>query len=225
MADLMPVNFPIPAEAGLINYSFTNIATGQGIVPFYSFASQSSGPTITYSNSTETFTSAPNYAEGQTPNGAFTLVKTVDFDNQPNVYATRLKGNAIVNITHGVGTTGATAGAESYVICYVKTVRGVTVTSLGSATSEAVLRSGTAAGSTQSTRNLSITLTDATLSPGDILRLTVELYSRTTAATEGKGFFCFDPLNQNLAVSTYIAVTAATNPTRLQWFIPFKVDL
>ena len=45
MAEQLPVNFPIPPERGIGNYSFNNIQEGFGLVRYYLYASKDSGGT------------------------------------------------------------------------------------------------------------------------------------------------------------------------------------
>ena len=220
-------NFREGAEGGLINYSFSDVATGFGIVKFNAFAStDNSGEEFSNTTADIDIQSDPQGKQLEISETDFTKKGTINFDNPPNNFLTRIKGKGFVDFTFAMATNTARI-PTGYVIAKIQVVdkTDVVIATIGSVQSAELVGVGT--GTTFKTLFLIIDCDETNIRPTDRLRLSMELWGKAPAAGGGFAYIVlpFDPANRELSVLNAPNIIAATNHTYLKWYVPYKIDL
>lgn len=219
------------SDPSLINFTFSEIATGTGVVLFNSYATTSSGatatpptdaPKITKSNTTsiDAIKSAPVKTSGLANTTSFVLTKSVEFNNAVSNLSSVVRGDASVDVTFVLDA--ATQNSQGYIVCKVQKVdEDDNVTTIGETTSD--LFKTTPGVELPKTLLIPISCTQTTINPTDYLRLTIEMWAKVAAGGSSSHWILHDPANRDIASNP--TITAADNHTYLKWYIPYKVDV
>ncbi len=218
--------YNLGAGGGFINYTFSEVATGTGIVLYNSFATTTSGATavtITKTNTTSTdaFQADPVSTYGFANTTSFTSTE-VSFDNPPSNFASVIRGTALVDVTFVLDASGVDKTAQGYIVCKIRGVDADdNITEIGETTSD--LFETPHQVELPKTLLIPITCAQTTIKPTDRLRLTIEMWAKVEAGATSSHWLLHDPANRDIAVTP--AITAADNHTYLKWYIPYKVDV
>lgn len=205
MADVLPVNFPIPGESSIASYNYTDIAEGTGIVSFYgAIAGVYPG---TLANLSFILTTNQVYSEEPTriSPGAMTF-KLAAF-NTPKT----IKGTAYASIPIYEASAG-----EYYVKVQVQKDSGGSVSNCSSEISGTPINGNGA----HKMDLIPIALTTTHFKKGDILQIVVT----PTGGGAGDEEIGIDPQGR---AGNYInsSLTSPPMTTQMKFFIPFKLDL
>lgn len=215
MADNLPLNFNIPAENSIYSYSWTDVAEGRGIIKFYG-ANWKDQSTLHYYLSDNIINSKTIVTTGTTTSTNWEKVLDVDFDitfNNPR----NLKGKAYVLLT-SFGSKSVASYCNRYVRARIRKVP------YGGAEQEIATQR------TENYRYANVLANDEDVieidvsslvhfAPGDILRVTIEVWGNVEVNGENTLGFCHDPANR-----TTSQVTDGRS-TMLEIRLPFKIDL
>jgi len=189
-------------ESAIASYNFTDIAEGTGVVLFYGFGDAASG--------------AYNYSLTGQQIYSFeiestkTIPTTFTFNTSVFNYPRIAKGTAIVRFS--TDSYNASAGSSLYFNIKLQKVSGVVVTDIGNTdTSSTSAASGV---HNMGSWTVTIDLTQTNFKIGDNLRLLM------TAGGGGDVTLGHDPANRDGA-----HLVAATHPTKLEIYMPFKIDI
>lgn len=217
----LPVRYRNGSDSQRINFTFSEVATGTGLVTFDCFQSTSSGSIITdhLTSNTSAFSSNPASVTVAITGASYSNGDTFLFDAPPVIYPITIRGEAIADITQIANSTAGNS-ATQYLVLRVSVVRADgTIEELGQKTTEEIVKNG--AGQSVSTGSYIISLTETPLKRGDKLRCTINIWNKGSAGSTG---IPTNPLNTNTSVGTG-TITASTNHTYTRFSIPFKVDL
>lgn len=192
-------------EGAIATYDFTEIAEGTGIVTFNGFNTETSGAITTYKLTNVAVASD----DIQTITAAGT-VKQVDFETLPFKLPKIIDGTSILRFSGGIDTNGA---ANVYYVCTLFKVSDATTT-LVTVTSPTLSIGG--AGTAAKNFCMPLVIPRTHFKPGDYLRLSIGI---TPSAQFGH--LAHDPENRDGTVIT----PASTYPTRLEFLIPFRIDI
>jgi len=225
----IPKIYQKPLGPAIASYDYTDVAEGTGVIGFKGSRGDASGGII-YSlgtqniYSSEVATQTTNFTSG---GSAWNLIQTINFDltvfNTPRT----IKGTAVIEGSFGVWNAGV-HGHSCYIIFDIQHYDGIsTYTTLGSASTETLTVS--TSGPVWKIKSFVInkTLIQKHFKKGDVLRIATNIYGKhngTPDPTDGKALLGHDPNNRDYASGATI-VTAATNHTTLNFYIPFKLDL
>jgi hypothetical protein len=222
MAEVMPINFPLPSESAVASYNYTDMAEGTGVTVFYLVGA--TGDNI--------LTSQTVYAddiENATADTDLTsdFVKLMDTDYDLSAFnAPRtIKGTGLVNLTYYEKVVGDES-TNFYFNIIVKKYDGSTETTIGTATTPTL--SGAGNTTYYNLGLFPISLTQTHFAIGDILRVTVEGYAKDINYISGGRDHVIlgigqDPMNRDGGI-----ITPSTNNemiTQSKIYIPFKLDL
>ena len=209
MADVLPQNFPIPAENLTASFDYFEYASGTGYKNFYCLVTDDSS-TTTYALTTQTLEST--YNKRKFFNTVASTYVTNNFDITFNTPAL-ISGTALIAYLLEAAPAGASTGNAQFTFYHV---RGVTTTQIGTVTGA----STTLGGASQIHRlSTQCSLTATAFAPGDTLRVAVGV--RNTA-NNFMGIWC-DPAS----ISTLGESDTASNPTvttDLTIRMPFKIQ-
>lgn len=183
----------------IASYDFTDIAEGTGIVDFYGFSENLSGSTLLALGKTSLY-SADIQSSGTSwtfNSGAFNLPKII-------------KGTALIRFSAAL-TAGGASVTMNFDIAIQKVSEG-TATTIGSASTATLTSAG--AGTSAKNYTIPISCTQTHFKIGDNLRIVFT--GHTNGGTINLGH---DPANRDTA-----EMTATVNPTKMECFIPFKID-
>jgi hypothetical protein len=170
MADVLPLNFPVPVEPALVNFDSSDLLTQVGYVTFYGFKDEADAYKLNRiplgSNTVSTQFNGPDIPDS--------LVGECAFDTRFGV-AQRVLGELFVTCTYYVNAP-ATQTATGYIKCRVLHVSGVTETLIGTQqTADTLSESADTEGlSKRTTFTFSV---DKFFNVNEILRVEVELYN------------------------------------------------
>lgn len=220
MAELLPINFPVPSERAIATYSFTDIAEGTGVVKFYGFSTETSGA-LTYRLSTNPVYSSQVETSGSAPGTGTQVISDMDFDASPFNMPKTIKGNAIINFGYAaISAPGGTSG-KAKVTVYIRKWNGTIETEIANATTPETAAAGSGSTVTKMAC-LPITIPHTHFEAGETLRITAVTQAVVTAASCG-AVFAHDPQNRD---GTYIAPSSDTDmTTKFEAYIPFTLDL
>jgi len=216
MAEVMPINFPLPSESAVASYSYSDLAEGTGVTMFYLLATN--GDNILsqnqiYSDVIEYSTSAHALTTD------FVKNLDVDFDLTAFNAPRTVKGTAYTNFTFHQWKSGTQVVTSKFTI-KVRKWDGVTETEIGNATTAEITDTDG-----YKLTALAIPLTETNFGIGDVLRVTVEGWDKEAAADSTNVLtFGQDPMNRD---GHYI-IPSTDNPvstTQFKIWIPFKIDL
>ena len=217
MAEVMPINFPLPSESAVASYNYTDMAEGTGVTMFYLAATKGDNiltPNQIYSDVIEYSTGAHILTTD--------FVKNMDVDYDLSAFNSprTVKGTAYINFTGHIHKSG-TAVATSKFTIKVRKWDGTTETEIGNATTAEL---SSAANHNYILTALAIPLTQTHFGIGDVLRVTIEGYDKE-AAPDSTNILIVgqDPMNRD---GTYI-IPSTDNPvsiTQAKIWIPFKIE-
>jgi hypothetical protein len=205
MADVLPINFPIPTEAAITSYDYFDLAEGTGIVAFYGFATGITGGTYEYlltTNSSQ-FSARKAYANHLDDT---TLTFDVSF-NQPKV----LKGTAYIKIPFYFSLNSKTTSFEVTLYHY----DGTTETAITSTIEGEDLVSSASGGEMQMLQEIiKLPITQTSFKSGDTLRL--KIYTHTN---DGNGRMYFSPSGTQIPAEVTLDADS-----RLILYLPFQIQ-
>lgn len=204
MAEVIPINFPIPSESAIASYSYTDIAEGTGRVDFYGTYMANTGSGV-YRMITEVL--HPDTRNTDHP-------IDIDFDTVLNA-PKRIKGDIYVSFSIVISNTVGLGTA--YFTAYLRKWDGSTETDIANGVSAVASVTAAAAAKTFCFRIPVDTI--AHFAKGETLRISlVESY------TSAGGVFSLrlwhDPTD---TASGYLGATPDT--TRMIFSVPFVLDL
>jgi hypothetical protein len=226
MADLLPLNFPLPSESSIASYDYIDSIEGLGYITFYAVnhtdftiahreAIASQRPTISFG-----FTNPPAI-----------LTKLVDKDWDLSFNKTHTVGGADVYTNATIQTQTASGGIKTFrmdVLIYKIAVGGAAtllVTGTG-----AVINIGAA--TLASARLLTKAVLPVTvLKKGEKLRFNTEIYAVTDTAAATDCYLYCDGANRSSSARNQIDPDASTttlgytNRTDITFTVPFKLNL
>jgi hypothetical protein len=209
-------------SSAITSYNYTDIADATGMRLFYGAAQTSSVSTTYFLSQNQIYSSAIELVPlSQITFGADGIVGTWDLDLTAFNANQILRGTAIFNICFAVTALVSTGNHHfGHIVAKLRKWDGVTIMELGSVTSATT--GGTPA---KTITCLTIPITQTPFKKGDVLRLTLEAWGHTDAATNtGMVTIGTDPMNRD---GTYIkpSTDTPTSTTQLKIWIPFNLDL
>lgn len=215
----MTLQFPT-GEGNLINYNWSDLATGTGYKTFYCTANIV-GSSVGYILEPETL---PSHL---TNTNAVNTSQEVNFDLLFNV-STKLKGNAIINIPVAAwNASGDSRGLSvTSTIKLYKVAVGGTETQLGSTISHDLVYSVYKTADPQAAFGYEmfagkVTIPNTTFKPGESLR--VEVVIGASGYTNIYMIICHDPKNYGLNFGGYDVPKVLTTTSSIN--LPFKINL
>jgi hypothetical protein len=227
LADVLPINFPVPSESSIASYDYTDIAEGTGVVVFQGVNTQDNA-VQDYSLITNTIYSTNKFTYGTSgPNAkAIDIDFDVTFNNPKNI-----KGIARGQVSWLQGDeTVANKSGDSYAIMKIRKYSGTTETEIASNTKSKSLVAA------DTTVNGTTVMIEANISSvvhfkaGDILRVTIEIWGGSTVngAVGTSLWLCHDPADRAITqadLSQGAALTGNVTTSQLKIQIPFRLDL
>lgn len=202
MADVLPVNFPVPSESSITSYDYVDIIDGLGyslFYGFYSFDGAMAGKFKLSGNATASDTLGTLYPVG-TNNYAFDS----SIFNAPRT----IQGTMILRYT----VQGTNAGSNLDLTPSLSKVSGGAETVIVTATSPYQTT-----GTTTKNCNINMTIPKTLLKKGDFLRLNM-----SGTSSGNTSYIMHDPINRS---STTPSINSGDYPTKLEVLIPFKLEL
>jgi hypothetical protein len=222
MADTLPLNFPIPKSGSIATYSYTDIAEGTGVVQF-NLSTHQEEAVVGYFMTTNTIGANDLSSSVATTAGGFTKDGDFDFDVVFNNFQ-KIKGKAYAEFEWGQNHNNTGAGQTSYIILRIRKYDGSTETEIASAQSESISVGVLASMSQRSTLLMNIP-SRVSFSKGDILRLTVEVWTNDNTGL-GTVIVAHDPKNREVATGSIGGSTSTTfSESTFKLFVPFELDL
>lgn len=215
-------------EAALASYSYTDIAAGTGVQTFYG-ANATSGANFFLTTDTP-YSERVLTVEAATATANYQKEIDVDFDVDLNL-PRDIKGDLIASVPFGIGWKETTSN-DVFIYCVVtlKKVSGGTETTIATATGKPFIVTGTA--TPQAMDALVLDVTKTHYKKGDTIRITVELWAKKEAGADSVHIMLgHDPQNRAYGFWDQTTGGAAkdydfgTNPTNLNFKIPFDLDL
>lgn len=199
MAELMPVNFPVPAESTLATYNFTDVANGLGYQSFYSFLN--SAGTFGLTDNSSIYSQVSNSTISA--NGTFNNDFVTSTFNTPR----RIMGTLIANIPLQK-TAGNSTNATTTITVYIVSGGVSTQIGTGSATSLTTAAAYTIDSMWQC---ISVALTTTNFKIGDYIKVNVTI-------TAGNQIFYVGHDPANRAPTSMLM-------TRMAFLVPFRINL
>jgi len=201
MAKLMqPHSFLRNAEGALVNYSYTDVADGTGVIVFYGATAHTSA------GATQMLTTQQVYSKYIVLDAG-----TYNFDLTPFNSPRVMKGTAYLNVGHWTQS----AGSNSIVKVKIQKSSGGSVTDCSSQISSDTLDGNGA----HIVHHIPIALTTTNFKKGDFLRCEIVVNSDLNPIEIGVDPVGRDGTNLNAAL---------TNPactTKFKLYIPFRIDI
>jgi hypothetical protein len=217
MADLLPQNFPTPAESSITSYNWTDVASGAGYQRFYGFHTKDSSSEQKQLSTESLDSENPKTQVLADTTPAYN--KDIDYDYDISFNTPRdIYGNILINATlevNAVGGGGNRSSAYTVITAY-KVVGGVE-TSLGTVTSATMTTGGSTVTAFRLSQKIAVAKTHFAT-----LRFTVEVW------TEGTGGSCNVVMWHDASARQ---TTTANNSygfkesTDLLFQVPFKINL
>lgn len=213
MADLMPVNFPIPGEQAIASYDIQDILNGLGYEQFYLCAFTDSSAT-TYAMIANTI-----YGDPKIISGTQDTTQTFTFDssifNTPRTVKGTLYCDFSLMVDHASGQNAGTG----YVVVTLYHYDGSTETSLGTAQTDTVSL-GSSGGARE--KALKFALTEKTFAVGDRIRVKVQVNSSGGTSGTSVTRVGVDPRNRTYTAVSPGQVSFDTQHTTFNIYVPFK---
>lgn len=218
MAQLLPINFPIPSETAIASYNYTDIAEGTGIIQFYGTEVETGAASVDYKLVTNSgfYSSGYGMAEGTTQHDTEPVWEQ-DFDITFNL-PKRIKGNCYIQVPMYVA-----GDKDAYIKCTIIHYDGSSETTIGTQTQSSTLSTDAAA--KQMIFSMVIPVNTLThFKKDETLRLNIELW-----CDGGAGAGDFWRLGHS-PVGTQVKDSGGSTrfsdiPTRLSFFVPFILDI
>lgn len=211
MADNLPISFAIPQEGAIASYSFIELASGQGIATFYAgrLVDDDYIKSSTFYSDTVKTTSANM--------GISADAKRLDIDFDVTINKSMIiKGEGLVNV--GIGVSRSGSNNSGYIIAKLRKYVGAVETDI--ITNQSRTHANNAAsGYTYSYLGIDLAVPETKLNPGDILRLTIEVWG-AGGANPSYVAFAHDPAGRTTDWDTTGAV-----PSVLTLQLPVKIEL
>lgn len=223
MVKLLPQNFPPQTPSAIASYSFTDIASGTGVVNFLGAVTQNDTTKDYILNTTELASNDIFVSGGATfaGNTAWTEVINKDFDVVFNLPQT-IKGTAYLSVGIGLEGGGGGGGLANLKVSGAQIIHydGTTETVVGTGSSETFIP---LINSSKEGKNMLIpfTLTEKFFRAGDILRLSMIVFIRTTGSAGVVSYgFGADPTDRDFDTTLPADVS-----TKMTLAMPFRVDI
>jgi len=207
---MIPETFRSTGAPNLINYDWQDVADGTGIIHFKG-AVISGGNILTtqtlYSNTIETFATAGT---------STSYVKLIDLDFDLSAFNTprTIKGKAIVSF--GIDITRNDFVSHKF-IAKIRKYSGTTETEICNGEVEYSL-----AANWEGTSTMTFAVPETSFKKGDILRLTMEGWSKDDDGDGGQTqAIGHDPMNRD---GTHITPSTVDSKTSLDFYCPFEVS-
>jgi len=213
MAEILPINFPLPAENSIASYDWTNIMSGLGFQTFY-LGSLLTNSAVIYSISPSAFIPyQTKFTKTSTNSGSY--VKSIDLTFTSSVISSPrvIYGEALVNLAY--------AAYNNYLYWVVTLKKGAdtiaTISTLEQNVNGVDLYS-----------SFPLTIPKTSLKIGDTLTLAIEGWQKKTVGTATDLVLIYDPLDRAINLGTMAsggsgAVTSGHTSSKIT--IPFKLDL
>lgn len=208
MADVLPIAFPIPGENSIASYSYNDIAEGTGILKLYGFVTQDSV------SKKYKLSENPLYSDMIEVNNSDAM--TIDFNLSEFNLPRTLGGTAMLNAAVGINLAVG-GSATGHIDITISKVSGGAATTIATAASPTM----TAPPTTLKIICTAINLPQTHFKKGDILRLTTYFNWANLAGTNGM-VIGTDPQNRD---GTYIKPSTDKTTTKLEFYVPFKLNL
>lgn len=221
----IPNTYRKSRENYLVNFDYTDVASGTGIIHFKGF--NASG----WKLGTGDFYSSSIIAYASAGTTDFTKVLDLDFDLSSFNSPRTIKGKGIVQFCFIVERKAGNGRSYGYVVAKLRKWDGTSETEIANVTSS-TLSSLSSANPEREIACLSLTIPKTHFKKEDILRLTLEGWSKVIS--EGSAGWIgigTDPKNRDSddEGGTRPAITPSTdNPqtiTKLDFFCPFEINL
>ena len=194
---VVPIQFPVPTEAVIASFNYTDIAEGTGKIIYFGHSSEDSSAVDYHLNTTKVFSSQ------ETTKRTTAGTTTLDFDLPPLNLPLTAKGTCFFS----TGISSA-SGATTKLQVQVKKFDGSTETNISSE-----ITTPTAGGNTKEIVVILIPLTQTLIKIGEILRLTVKLVSTGSA----NAFVGHDPTNRGTDIPDPVTET-------MEFHMSFRID-
>lgn len=220
MAEVMPINFPLPSESAIASYSYSDLAEQTGVQLFYA-ATCSTGEFVLTQNSFNSASVETLSTEADFDAAVFDLILDKDFDLTPFNAPQTIRGYAYINFFVAGIRTGGAGNIHYQLQALIRKWDGSTETEIAS-NAVVEFNPGTA-----DARHicLRVTIPETHFKIGENLRLTIKGWGRGgTAGTTVKICIGHDPMNRD---GTYIipSTDVPESTTQFKLWIPFKLDL
>jgi len=222
MAEVLPINFPLPSESAVASYDYTDVAEGTGVTIFNLVGA--TGDNILTKETVYADKIEEEIAITDTTS-EYVKVFDVDYDLSAFNMPKTIEGTGLVNFSQ----YGSGSGDETscwYFTIVVKKYDGSTETTIGTVNSSTLSATGNHL--TTNLELLPITLSKTHFAIGDILRVTVEGYIKYTGFLSGgpnklKIGIGQDPMNRDGKYLTPSSDDEMITASKI--YIPFKLDL
>ena len=212
MANIMPINIPLPQEPIMANYNWTDVASGVGFVTFDLFQTDNSTATE-YRISDNVLGGEGSHAPVSSGTVTFT------FDSSPLGTPRVMMGTAFALFSQAVWSTGGSGNSASvYAVVSICKWDGTNETVLATQTTSTLSR---VSALEAVTRSLGFSIAKTNFKIGEQIRIKVAVTSAISGT--GRTRTIWDPLNRDSGGEA--SITASTNPTYFKINIPFKIDL
>jgi len=167
MADVLPVNFPIPSES-LVNYDFTDLLTGVGYINLYCTQDEADAYIV---SRLAVAAAHDNYETRKAAAGGAYISQELEFDYTMPINQL-IKGDLFVTCTHNIHVAAADAGV-GYIKCRIYHYDGSTETEIGTQQSTTEIGGSPADFYSRDLFKFSV---NKKFVVGDILRINFELW-------------------------------------------------
>lgn len=214
MADVLPINFPLPTESAIASYSYTDVLNGLGYQHFYLGGFEDNGG-ITYKVIDTAIYGDPLVISGtKDSTDTFTFYSNV-FNAPRTIYGTCYYDYSIMNDFAGGQNPGT-----AYITLTFYHYDGTTSTSLGSCQGKASI------GNTAPYKNEmanELDLTQKRFNIGDQIKITVALTSSGGSAATSIGRVAIDPAGRTTYDGTSVDFDDIHSTFNI--YVPFKLNL
>lgn len=204
-------------ETPLISFDAIDALTNLGIIHFKAFGTEDETARGYGFGTSDIYSQPAGTTSDNFDQTSFTLEKTISFDSTALATAQTMLGTVRINgsfsVQAGAGSNAGTGNVEFL----IQHVSGATVTSIGNVTTKDL--SAASASTEILTFCMELTLTKTLFKIGDVIRLKANIFGKKDdTGTVNTATLMHDPKNRDSGV-----FTAATNPTTLDVYIPFKI--
>lgn len=227
MADQLPINFAIPSESTIASYAYTDVMSGTGVVTFYGFDTED--------NSTKSYglLTSPIYSNNVVTyiNSTTASSKFLDLDFDAtfaNPVVLQGTFRAQVSWLHGNETLANKSGGPTWIV--VRLRKYDTSEHEIAANTKSVEMDGVDLEVHGTTANIEFEVPTTKYSPGDILRITVELWAGASVngASGTDVWLCHDPADRTVDATLLgqgAALTETVPTSQLIFHVPFRLNL